>query len=544
MTIISPAAILRGIQNLQNSFFNSAGKLLKMSGDLDPTGKIGSIFGIGPSEEAVLLDVNVPYVQLFDATTDWGAPSAGLYTITVLATTHGLGVNVNAIEIYETIGSTSVFTLVNDVIIDNSTGDVSITVTETPDGRFAGKIVIIQGQCIANNGGNGITSLNSLTNSTQNFSTASAGTDFTINSAGNTHTFNLPDAALGVRGVLRTGYQNIDGAKTFQTDTSGGAKGAGLYNADVTDNNQLTINWECDTTGAGSQTQFATTFLGATTKVHNHSTLTTTVSWNTYINGTQKTVWSLDENLNIFTDGAITSNGTLNVNNGFIRGGAPLDVLTGQGFNQGANSMGGGITVPVTGPITGTNIFGTNLAQQVLWNEDMDGGLLPFLGVSVVGYVGQVAGLVSGKTMETINMAVAGASDGGSVAGAVLNNFNMYNGAGMLGAPAMTINNMRMFYTPAGLGGAATNEWGICIDASMDNYLDKSLTIGGGAGSKTTNPDIALEIKSLKTFKLPSFTTIQKNAIASPEAGMKLFDTDLAKECVYSGIAWETITSI
>jgi hypothetical protein len=39
-------------------------------------------------------------------------------------------------------------------------------------------------------------------------------------------------------------------------------------------------------------------------------------------------------------------------------------------------------------------------------------------------------------------------------------------------------------------------------------------------------------------------TTTQKNAIGTPAQGLMVFDTTLVKLCVYSGTAWETITSI
>ena len=38
--------------------------------------------------------------------------------------------------------------------------------------------------------------------------------------------------------------------------------------------------------------------------------------------------------------------------------------------------------------------------------------------------------------------------------------------------------------------------------------------------------------------------TAQKNALVSPRAGQVVFDTSLAKLCVYSGAAWQTITSV
>lgn len=45
-------------------------------------------------------------------------------------------------------------------------------------------------------------------------------------------------------------------------------------------------------------------------------------------------------------------------------------------------------------------------------------------------------------------------------------------------------------------------------------------------------------------FLPPVMTTTQKNAISSPAAGLIVFDTTLAKLCVYSGSAWQTITSV
>jgi hypothetical protein len=47
-----------------------------------------------------------------------------------------------------------------------------------------------------------------------------------------------------------------------------------------------------------------------------------------------------------------------------------------------------------------------------------------------------------------------------------------------------------------------------------------------------------------KGFMPPRMTTTQKNAIASPTAGLMVFDTTLVKLCVHNGTTWETITSI
>ena len=51
---------------------------------------------------------------------------------------------------------------------------------------------------------NGLTSLNGLTNNTQYLATGTSGTDFTISSITDTHTFNLPTASATNRGLLST----------------------------------------------------------------------------------------------------------------------------------------------------------------------------------------------------------------------------------------------------------------------------------------------------------------------------------------------------
>lgn len=80
----------------------------------------------------------------------------------------------------------------------------------------------------------GLSSLNGLTENTQNFAVGTSGTDFAISSAGNTHTFNLPTASATNRGALSsadwstfnakepaiaagTTSQYYRGDKTFQT---------------------------------------------------------------------------------------------------------------------------------------------------------------------------------------------------------------------------------------------------------------------------------------------------------------------------------------
>ena len=65
-----------------------------------------------------------------------------------------------------------------------------------------------------------------------------------------------------------------------------------------------------------------------------------------------------------------------------------------------------------------------------------------------------------------------------------------------------------------------------------------------GIGTASPSASAILDVQSTtKGFRLPNMTTTQKNNIVSPAAGIMLFDTTLGKACVYTGSAWQTITS-
>lgn len=97
------------------------------------------------------------------------------------------------------------------------------------------------------------------------------------------------------------------------------------------------------------------------------------------------------------------------------------------------------------------------------------------------------------------------------------------------------------------------------------NGVTKTLNIGtGGAAGSTTSitigsvlgitavgigtaPSVSavLDIQStVRGVRFPNMTTTQKNAVTTPAAGLVVFDTTLSKLCVYTGSAWQTITSV
>jgi hypothetical protein len=70
------------------------------------------------------------------------------------------------------------------------------------------------------------------------------------------------------------------------------------------------------------------------------------------------------------------------------------------------------------------------------------------------------------------------------------------------------------------------------------------LAIYSGTADATVGAGVLLSLNSTtKGFRPPRVTTTQKNAI-SAVSGIVVYDTTLNKLCVYSGTAWETITSI
>lgn len=66
-----------------------------------------------------------------------------------------------------------------------------------------------------------------------------------------------------------------------------------------------------------------------------------------------------------------------------------------------------------------------------------------------------------------------------------------------------------------------------------------------GIGTSTPSASALVDISSTtKGLLPPRMTTAQKNAIGTPATGLVIYDTTLNKLCVYTGAAWETVTSI
>lgn len=79
------------------------------------------------------------YELVITSLSTWGSSVSGNYTLTILASTHGKGTK-PLVQCLET--TTSTYTLISVAHQIDSSGNITIQVSDTPDNRFLGKILI------------------------------------------------------------------------------------------------------------------------------------------------------------------------------------------------------------------------------------------------------------------------------------------------------------------------------------------------------------------------------------------------------------------
>jgi hypothetical protein len=89
-----------------------------------------------------------------------------------------------------------------------------------------------------------------------------------------------------------------------------------------------------------------------------------------------------------------------------------------------------------------------------------------------------------------------------------------------------------------------------CLASNVTNLPQTVINLSSTNGTVNvgTTTSIASAVLNVvattKGAALPRMTTTQKNAIATPIEGLEVYDLTLHKKCVYTGSAWETITSL
>jgi hypothetical protein len=149
-------------------------------------------------------------------------------------------------------------------------------------------------------------------------------------------------------------------------------------------------------------------------------------------------------------------------------------------------------------------------------------GSITLANTGVLSWAGGVTGLTpAAPTTGAVTLAgvLNVASGGTSASTASIVSFNNITGYSAAGATGTTSTNLVFSASPVFSGSV-----GIGATPAASAVLDAQSTTQG--------------------VRFPNMTTTQKNAISAPAAGLVIFDTTLAKLCVYSGAAWQTITSV
>lgn len=106
--------------------------------------------------------------------------------------------------------------------------------------------------------------------------------------------------------------------------------------------------------------------------------------------------------------------------------------------------------------------------------------------------------------------------------------------------------NVTNFYNSGTIGQKIQTQTGTNLLLSPGTLAGQTVVIEslGGTGASVNNSAILQTNSTTQGFLPPRMTTTQKNAIATPAAGLVVYDTTLGKLCVRTAAAWETITSI
>ena len=225
--IDAPKYLIEGVDvtnKIKNALDGSNGVLYGIA-SIPLSGEQGKLLTVNSAEDGYeLLAPKNAFSKTFNNTTDWGTASGGLYTITILNSEHGLGVNIGNLVCYELVSTDYVVVTPDTVSIGND-GTVKISVSSAIDGRFTGKAVLVPSKTIVTDT-NGIN--DSLTTISNTWSASKINEDYF-----------RKDGSVKMTGKLNELLgANIASASTINLDT---ATGNTLHITGTTTINSITL---------------------------------------------------------------------------------------------------------------------------------------------------------------------------------------------------------------------------------------------------------------------------------------------------------------
>jgi len=248
-----------------------------------------------------------------------------------------------------------------------------------------------------------------------------------------------------------------------------------------------------------------------------------------------------------FADGnvkAIDANGNVNINGKLQTGtNAPM---TDQGGTQAqpVNTINTNFTVAPGVTVNNADMFGFGPIANLTMGANSHANASPGLGVgaSSLGMIGLIT-MDNGSTATNVNGSfIAQVLVGGTGAGGVIDDMNAYRAVSANFGSPTTVTNSRAFLADDTLGAPATNHWGFYAKSSFENYMGKSLKIGGTAGvaDKVSNSSVGLEIDPTLALLPDPMTTTVRDSL-TPLTGMLVNNSTTNQLERYDGAAWVAV---
>jgi len=365
--------------------------------------------------------------------------------------------------------------------------------------------------------GAGLTSLNGQSGSTQTFTTSTTGTNFTISSSGNVHTFNLPSASSSVRGLLSSAdwaaFNSKQPAGSYLTSITGSMVNTALGYTPLSGSlpsGQVLL-------GNGSNVA-AASWLGIGQLRNNLGAAQFPAS----CSASQTLTWSAVTDVLTCTNIAISSAsvsglGTLADNNSVDLSGAEATGTLAAGRFP---ALSGAITT-TAGSLTttlATNAVGSsNITDNSVGNADFRQGLAR----SVVGVTGNATANVAdiqGTANQVLRVDSAGTGLGfGSI--------NLASSAAVTGTlPIINGGTGSTTGSIAGSGALTFAAGGANQNVTLSPSGSGNTILGGNVGIGTTSPGTTIDINGAQTMRGMAAPTV-----SSSGQGRIYFDSTLNK---------------